>query len=95
MNRPLRRPLDPFLRLRFQRGVQHVHRLGERPLMECFLEIAHRIGGMSAIFAILAEYENISPAMLHVTGNRFVPPALHLVPSPSDDMEEWRHERVG
>ena len=72
---------DPLVRLRLQRQVQHLYRLGARATFEAFVEIAERIGGGPAISEVLAEYERCSPELLRaVGGDKFPKPPLHLVP---------------
>ena len=75
--------LDPFTRLRLQRGCEHLHRLGARPTAEFLAELGNRIGGMPAIFALLGEYEErVSPRLSRLTGgHKFPVRPLHAVPS--------------
>jgi hypothetical protein len=74
--------LDPLVRLRLQRGVEHLHSLGPRATAELLAEVGHCIGGMPAIMRLLGEYEQrLSPQMLRaVGGHRFPPRPLRLVP---------------
>jgi hypothetical protein len=60
--------LDPIVRLRLQRGVEHLHDLGPRATAEFLAEVADQIGGMPAIIGMLAEYEQMSPAALRAVG---------------------------
>jgi hypothetical protein len=74
--------LDPLARLRLQRGAEHLHSLGPRATAELLAEVGHRIGGLSAIFTLLREYEvRLSPQMLRaIGGHRFPPRPLRVVP---------------
>ena len=74
--------LDPLSRLRLQRGVKHLHLLGDRATAEFLAEVAHRIGGMPAILRLLAEYQQrLAPGMLRATGgDRFPTRRLRVVP---------------
>jgi hypothetical protein len=86
--------MDPFAAIQFQRDCGHVYDLGRRAVMEAFLQVADRIGGLPAICEVLAEYRRLSPQQLRaVGGDRFVPRPLHLVPS-DDDAEVLEHEPV-
>ena len=73
--------LDPLTRLHFQRGVEHLHRLGPRATAEFLVETADRIGGLPAMLRILAEYEGrLTPDVLAATGGDRFPPRLSVVP---------------
>ena len=62
--------LDPLVRLRLQRGVEHLHQLGPRA-----------IGCLPAALELLGEFEQrITPAMLHATGGDQSAPWLRVVP---------------
>jgi hypothetical protein len=76
--------LDPFVRLRLQRGAEHLCRLGPRATAEFLGEVADRVGGMPCILDRLSEYERrLSPVLLRAAGgDRFPPRLLHLVPRP-------------
>ena len=59
--------LNPLARLRLQRGAEHLHALGARPVAEFLAEIGSRIGGMPAIFALLVEFETrLAPQMIRL-----------------------------
>jgi dihydroxyacid dehydratase/phosphogluconate dehydratase len=61
--------LDHLDRLRLQRGVEHLHRLGPRATAEYLAEVARQIGGLPAMLGTLAEYERrLSPDLLRVVG---------------------------
>jgi dihydroxyacid dehydratase/phosphogluconate dehydratase len=61
--------LDHLDRLRLERGVEHLHRLGPRATAEFLTEVADHIGGMPAIIGTLLEYERrLSPDLLRVVG---------------------------
>ena len=61
--------LQPIDRLRLQRGVEHLRGLGVRAEAEFLAELAQRIGGMPAILALLAEYQNgLTPALVKSRG---------------------------
>lgn len=69
-------------RLRLQHFANHLHRCGPRMIAEAFADVADRIGGGPAIFAVLIEYQRIRPAMLHAAGgDRFPHRPLHEVTS--------------
>jgi hypothetical protein len=71
--------LDPLMRLRLQRGTEHLHKLGARATAEFLAQVAGQIGGMPAIMSLLAEYE-CRPAMVRAAGgDRFPPRPLHAV----------------
>ena len=73
--------LDPLVRLRLQRGAEHLHLLGPRALAEALAEIDHCIGGMPAILLVLGKYERFSPSLLRVVGgDRFPKRPLRVVP---------------
>ena len=74
--------VDPFTRLRLERGAQHLHHLGPRAVAEFLAEIADAIGGTPCILARLTEYERrISPDMLRaVGGDRFPSRLPRMVP---------------
>ncbi len=64
--------LHPHDRLRLQRGVEHLHRLGARAEAEFLAELAGRIGGLPAILNLLTEYQRLQPNQLRaVGGDRF------------------------
>jgi hypothetical protein len=68
-------------RLRLQRVCEHLHALGARATAEAFAEVGGRIGGMPAIFAVLTEFERVSPQTLEaVGGHRFPRRPLRVVP---------------
>jgi hypothetical protein len=70
-------PLDPFTRMRFERGAQHLHRLGPRAVSEFVLEVADQIGGLPCIVDQLGQYERrLTPAMVRMTGGDRSPPRL-------------------
>jgi hypothetical protein len=74
------RPLD---RIILRRRVEHLHLLGPRAVAEALAEIDRRIGGMPVILLVLAEYERLSPSLLHaVGGDRFPRRPLRVVPQP-------------
>jgi hypothetical protein len=75
--------LDPFTRLRLQRGCEHLHELGPRATAELLAEVDHRIGGMACIIGLLTEYERrLSPRLLRLAGgDRFPRRSLRAVPS--------------
>jgi hypothetical protein len=74
--------LDPIIRLRLQRGAEHLHQLGARAQAEFLVEIGARIGGMPAIMGLLGEYQQrLSPQMLRaIGGHRFAARPLRVVP---------------
>jgi hypothetical protein len=75
--------LDAPTRLRLQRGVEHLHRLGPRATAELLAGVATRIGGLPCILSLLDEYRNhLTPEMLLAArGDRF---PSHLAAVPPD-----------
>ena len=66
---PTMPPITPLDRVRLDRGVEHLHRLGARATAEFLLELATTIGGQPAIMRLLAEYQNrLSPELLRGAG---------------------------
>ena len=56
-------------RLRLERGLAHLDRLGSRAKVEFWIEFAGRVGGMPAMLGLLAEYEQrLTPAMIRMAG---------------------------
>jgi hypothetical protein len=74
--------LNSLQQLRFQRGIEHLYRLGPRATGELLVEVAGKIGGWPVILGCLAEYERrLTPQMLRLTGgDRFPRRPLRLVP---------------
>ncbi len=73
--------LDHLEQMRFQRRVEHLHRLGPRAVGELLGEVANRIGGAPVITMLLAEYEQVTPAMVRaVGGDRFPVSPLRAAP---------------
>lgn len=70
-----------LVRLRRQRSVQALHRLGARATFEFINEMAERFGVESAVDDRLAAYaERLSPELLTtVGGDRFAPVPLRTV----------------
>jgi hypothetical protein len=48
---------DQLERLRYQRRIEHLHRLGPRSTGELLAEVAGSIGGWPVINRLLVEYE--------------------------------------
>ena len=76
---------NPLVRLRLEREVEHAIKLGEahpeRVVTEILLGVGERIGGLPAIFAVLADYGHLTPAMVRAAGgHKPVPRPLHVVP---------------
>ncbi len=72
--------VQPLDQLRLQRGAEHLHSLPPRALAEFLAELAGRVGGMPATFALLTEYERLTVAKLRAAGgDRFPPRPLHSV----------------
>ena len=73
--------LTPFDRLRLERGVAHLDRLGMRAKVEFWADLGSRIGGMPAMLGLLAEYERrLTPAMTRAAGSDRPLRRLVLVP---------------
>ena len=77
--------VHPFDLLRLQREVERLIENGganpERIVAEAFLEVGTRIGGLPAIFAVLADFGRLTPAMVRAAGgHKPVPRPLHVVP---------------
>ena len=77
-NRTSKSVLDaPTAGLRFERQIEHLHRLGPRPLAELLAEIAHHTGQSIFILDRLQAYAGLDRAVLRaVGGDRF--PAMPL-----------------
>ncbi len=76
---------EPLVRLRLEREVERLIENGgphpARIVTEAFLEVGTRIGGLPAIFAVLADFGRLTPAMVRAAGgDRPVPRPLHVVP---------------
>ena len=65
---------------RFEYMVEHLHRLGTRPLAELLIEIAHGTGQSSLIADRLQEYSRLDPAVVRALGaDSFAPSVLCAV----------------
>lgn len=74
--------MTPLDRMRLQHYANHLHRCGPPTIAEALADVADRIRGGSVIFAVLVEYQRISPAMLRAAGgDRFPHRPLHEVTS--------------
>jgi hypothetical protein len=61
--------LDHLDRLRLQRGVEHLCRLGPRAVAEFLVETSGQIGGLPCILGLLVEYERrLTPQKLRAFG---------------------------
>lgn len=67
--------LHPLERLRFQRSVERLHRLGPRAVAELLAEVADRTGKRSYVLNLVTEYSTrLTPQMLRLAdGDRFPP----------------------
>jgi hypothetical protein len=74
--------LGPSIRLRLQRGSEHLQRLGARANAELLAKFAGQIDRLPATLTLLSEYERrLTPATLRLTGgDRFPPGHLRMVP---------------
>lgn len=64
--------------IRTRRLAEHLHRLGARALCEFIVELTGIYG--DGVLERLEAYSRIDPAILRaVGGDRFPPPALHVV----------------
>ena len=71
--------------LRLQRGARHLHRLGERAVLEFLEDMVDRYGLTEGVLALLRDYDRLTPEMLTVTGgDRFAPGPLDPVPPDLD-----------
>ena len=63
---------NPLDCLRLQREVERLIENGgahpERIVAEAFMEVGMRIGGLPAIFAVLADFGRLTPAMVRAAG---------------------------
>ena len=77
-NRTSKSVLDaPTAGLRFERQIEHLHRLGPRPLAELLAEIAHHTGESRFIADRVEAYSGLDADFIRaVGGNRF--PAMPL-----------------
>jgi hypothetical protein len=73
---------DQLARLRRQRRVEHLHRLGPRAIDELLIEVADRIGGGPVINRLLAEFDRrLTARQLRAAGgDRFPRRPLRSVP---------------
>ncbi len=81
---------NPLVRLRLEREVEHAIKLGgahpERVVTEILLGVGERIGGLPAIFAVLADYGRLTSAMVRAAGgDKPLPRPLSLVPQADRD----------
>ena len=72
--------MTPVERLRLQRGAEHVQQLGPRATVELLVEIADRVGGVSAVLAALASFESVTLVQIRAAGADRLPPRLRTVP---------------
>ena len=71
---------EPVAGPRFERQVEHLHRLGPRAVAEFLIEIARGTGQSSFIMDRLQAYARLDPEILRaVGGDRFPPMPLGLV----------------
>jgi len=62
---------------RFHRQIEHLHRLGPRPVGELLIEVAHATGQPDLIADRLQAYAALDPAVLRAVGaDRFPPMPL-------------------
>ena len=61
--------IQPLDRLRLERGLAHLDRLGPRAKAEFWIEFAGRVGIMPAMLRLMAEWEQrLTPAMVKAAG---------------------------
>jgi hypothetical protein len=73
--------LRPLEQLRFQREVEHIHRLGPRTTGEFIAEYARRLDGFPDLQALFVEYHHLTPEMVQAADAYDFPPrSLHKVP---------------
>jgi len=71
---------QPLTGPRFERAVEHLHRLGPRPVAELLIEIARRTGQSSFIADRLQAYARLDPeAVRFVGGDKFPPMPMQVV----------------
>lgn len=72
--------ISPLDRLRLERAIQRIHRLGARSTGEFVLQYAARVGGVPALFSVIADYERLAVAAVRAAGgDRFPKRSLHEV----------------
>ncbi len=65
---------------RLERMVEHLHRLGPRPLAELLIETAHGTGQSSLIADRLQEYSRLDPAVVRaLVADSFAPMPLGMI----------------
>lgn len=78
--------IRPLERLRLERLVEHLHRLGPRAVLELLLALTACVGGVAAMFELLEDCRRLNPRTLRAAGGDRIPPRpLALVPTSADD----------
>jgi hypothetical protein len=74
--------IQPLDRLRLERGLAHLDRLGPRAKAEFWIEFAGRVATMPAMLRLMAEWEQrLTPALVRTAGGDWpLRRPLHVVP---------------
>jgi len=75
----------PADRLRLQRGAEHLHRLGARPVAEFLSESARARDDFASMLCRLDAWRELSPELVHAVGGDLFPPELQAVPDDLND----------
>ena len=78
---PSRLPVNgPLFDARFRRHVEHLSRLGPKPIGEFLLQLAGTgDGGRTALVVLLEQYARLSPEAVKAIGADVFPPAIFAV----------------
>ena len=73
--------MTPGQRLRIERGVERLHRLGARPMAELMIELVSPVGESDLLIRMLDRWgQRLTPEALRVTGGDRFAPRLVVVP---------------
>ncbi len=78
---PARPPVnDPLFDPRFRRHVDHLCRLGPRPVAECFLQlVGNQDDARTALIVLLEQYQRLDADVVAALGGDRWPEAIFLV----------------
>ena len=78
---PSRLPVnDPLFNARFRRHVEHLSRLGPKPIGEFLLQLAGPSDdGRTALIVLLEQYARLSPEAVKAIGADVFPPSIFAV----------------